>query len=48
MAFSLCLAAIGVTVYVLFVKLFPILSGVEQQTAATTPSGPRKAAGGAV
>jgi Ni/Fe-hydrogenase subunit HybB-like protein len=48
MAFSLCLAAIGVTVYVLFVKLFPILSGVQQKTAATTPSGPRKAAGGAV
>jgi Ni/Fe-hydrogenase subunit HybB-like protein len=30
MAFSVCLAAIGVTVYVLFVKLFPILSGVER------------------
>ncbi len=46
MLFSACLAAIGVTVYVLFVKLFPILSGVDK-TAATTPAGGLKAAGGA-
>jgi len=46
MLFSACLAAIGVTVYVLFVKLFPILSGVDK-TAATTPADGLKAAGGA-
>ena len=38
MAFSVCLAAIGVTVYVLFVKLFPILSGVDRP-AETLPAG---------
>ncbi len=41
MAFSVCLAAIGITVYVLFVKLFPILSGVErpaEQVPAAAPS----------
>jgi Ni/Fe-hydrogenase subunit HybB-like protein len=38
MAFSVCLAAIGVTVYVLFVKLFPILSGVERP-AEHVPAG---------
>jgi Ni/Fe-hydrogenase subunit HybB-like protein len=43
MLFSACLAAIGVAVYVLFVKLFPILSGVE--TTASTPAGALKAAG---
>jgi Ni/Fe-hydrogenase subunit HybB-like protein len=32
--FSITLGAIGVTVYVLFVKLFPILSGVDATTAA--------------
>src|SRR6266498_2688884 len=44
MLFSACLAAIGVTVYVLFVKLFPILSGVET-TADSIPAGALKAAG---
>jgi Ni/Fe-hydrogenase subunit HybB-like protein len=37
MAFSVCLAAIGVAVYVLFAKLFPILSGVER-TAERVPA----------
>ncbi len=37
--FSLTLAAIGVTVYVLFVKLFPILSGVEATNAPDTVGG---------
>jgi Ni/Fe-hydrogenase subunit HybB-like protein len=41
MLFSLTLGAVGVTVYVLFVKLFPILSGVE---ATTAPGGPKPAA----
>jgi Ni/Fe-hydrogenase subunit HybB-like protein len=31
MLFSVCLAAIGVAVYALFVKLFPILSGVSER-----------------
>lgn len=39
--FSITLGAIGVTVYVLFVKLFPILSGVE---ATTAPGGQKSAA----
>ncbi len=39
--FSVTLAAIGITVYVLFVKLFPILSGVE---ATTAPGGQKSAA----
>lgn len=39
--FSITLAAIGITVYVLFVKLFPILSGVE---ATTAPGGQKSAA----
>jgi Ni/Fe-hydrogenase subunit HybB-like protein len=34
MLFSVGLGAIGVAVYVLFVKLFPILSGVERDAAA--------------
>jgi Ni/Fe-hydrogenase subunit HybB-like protein len=34
MLFSVGLGAIGVAVYVLFVKLFPILSGVEKDAAA--------------
>jgi Ni/Fe-hydrogenase subunit HybB-like protein len=34
MLFSVGLGAIGVSVYVLFVKLFPILSGVERDAAA--------------
>jgi Ni/Fe-hydrogenase subunit HybB-like protein len=37
--FSITLGAIGVTVYVLFVKLFPILSGVE-----SAPGGSKSAA----
>lgn len=39
--FSITLGAIGVTVYVLFVKLFPILSGV---VATTAPGGSKSAA----
>jgi Ni/Fe-hydrogenase subunit HybB-like protein len=39
--FSITLGAIGVTVYVLFVKLFPILSGVD---ATTAPGGSSSAA----
>jgi Ni/Fe-hydrogenase subunit HybB-like protein len=39
--FSITLGAIGVTVYVLFVKLFPILSGVD---ATTAPGGSKPAA----
>jgi Ni/Fe-hydrogenase subunit HybB-like protein len=39
--FSITLGAIGVTVYVLFVKLFPILSGVG---SATAPGGEKSAA----
>ena len=41
MVFTLSLGAIGVTVYVLFVKLFPILSGVD---ATTAPGGSKSAA----
>jgi Ni/Fe-hydrogenase subunit HybB-like protein len=37
--FSLTLAAIGITVYVLFVKLFPILSGVQATNAPDTVGG---------
>ena len=37
--FSLTLGAIGVTVYVLFVKLFPILSGVQTTNAPDTVGG---------
>ena len=37
--FSITLGAIGVTVYVLFVKLFPILSGVEKTSAPDTVGG---------
>jgi Ni/Fe-hydrogenase subunit HybB-like protein len=33
MLFTISLGAIGVTVYVLFVKLFPILTGVEREPA---------------
>jgi Ni/Fe-hydrogenase subunit HybB-like protein len=46
MLFTLSLGAIGVTVYVLFVKLFPILSGVEEKAApSTVPGGIRTAVG---
>jgi Ni/Fe-hydrogenase subunit HybB-like protein len=43
MLFSVTLGAIGVTVYVLFVKVFPILSGVEATTApgGSTPAASR-------
>jgi Ni/Fe-hydrogenase subunit HybB-like protein len=34
MLFSLGLGSLGVSVYVLFVKLFPILSGVRKDAAA--------------
>jgi Ni/Fe-hydrogenase subunit HybB-like protein len=45
MLFSVCLAAIGVAVYVLFVKLFPILSGVrERGPRAGAPTGRTKVA----
>ncbi len=44
MLFSVCLGAIGVAVYVLFAKLFPILSGVEEKPARTTVAGGIKAA----
>jgi Ni/Fe-hydrogenase subunit HybB-like protein len=37
--FSVTLGAIGVTVYVLFVKLFPILSGVETTNAPDSVGG---------
>ena len=43
--FSVSLAAIGITVYVLFVKLFPILSGVEATDAHGTATGAQSAAG---
>jgi hypothetical protein len=33
MLFSLCLAGTGVAAYALFVKLFPILSGVGERGA---------------
>jgi len=42
--FSITLGAIGVTVYVLFVKLFPILSGVEATNAPGTVGGSKSAA----
>ena len=37
--FSITLGAIGITVYVLFVKLFPILSGVQATNAPDTVGG---------
>jgi Ni/Fe-hydrogenase subunit HybB-like protein len=37
--FSITLAAIGITVYVLFVKLFPILSGVQAASAPDSVGG---------
>jgi Ni/Fe-hydrogenase subunit HybB-like protein len=43
MLFSVSLAAVGVTVYVLFVKLFPILSGVEA-TSVPGSAGVKRAA----
>jgi Ni/Fe-hydrogenase subunit HybB-like protein len=47
MAFSAGLAAVGVAVYVIFVKRFPILSGVERRAAvATTPTPRLRAAAG--
>jgi Ni/Fe-hydrogenase subunit HybB-like protein len=45
-AFSAALAAIGVAVYVLFVKRFPILSGVERDAAAPAPRAAARAAAG--
>lgn len=41
MLFSVCLAAVGVAVYALFVKLFPILTGVREDVAAPTTAAAR-------
>jgi Ni/Fe-hydrogenase subunit HybB-like protein len=46
MVFTLSLGAIGVTVYVLFVKLFPILSGVREKPAPAALPEARKLAVG--
>ncbi|HEY6006520.1 MAG TPA: Ni/Fe-hydrogenase cytochrome b subunit [Anaeromyxobacter sp.] len=47
MLFSLCLAGMGVAAYALFVKLFPILSGVGERGAkAAAPAAPMRIAAG--